>query len=121
MNVENILRVADAIEKAKPKNNKAFLGRDREPDTFDMRRHHGGTAACFIGWAGSLFKKKNATSYDVARLFGVPVVEAKNLCIHVPDDRVWDATPAQGAACLRKFAETGDAAASWRHAMRAAS
>ena len=106
MNVENILKVADAIEQ----HSIPDLGFNMRRWRFRFRNgindksgHHCKTCACIGGWTEALFP-------GVAAHKSLGLLSLKVHALFYPDaaPRAYDATPSQAAAVLRHLAATGE-------------
>lgn len=118
MNKENILKVADAIEKDHIKG----LIFDMS-DYFECREDgsgHCGTAACIAGWAYIIDKFDGEVphrddppylhyvSRDAALYLGLARIDADNLFLgFAPTGEIMEVTAGQAVAVLRKLAEEG--------------
>jgi hypothetical protein len=113
VNKDNILAVADAIEKHSIPDlgfNMALLNGE---GSADLSGHECGTVACIAGWTCAV--AKIAPSFEGAREFlGLErkqssVSDYHNGNLFFPDLKSdhWDATPSQAVAVLRHLAETG--------------
>lgn len=118
MNVENILRVAQAIEDAAKPDAKPEIGfcmnwwdhdLDDEDRYYgrDMTGHGCGTVCCIGGWTDRLFGETNSEEETAARL-GLSPEDGERL--FYADElfaRMKDITPTHAVAVLRHLAATG--------------
>ena len=113
MNKDNILAVADAIEKhsiAELGFNMSLYGGKTGPSDPDLSGHNCGTVACIAGWADKVLtgRDPDVHSSDYAQgLLGLSAEQAIDL--FVPSDWAKNTiTPAHAVAVLRNLAETGE-------------
>ena len=119
MNVENILKVADAIEQHSIPDlgfNMSHWFDKATPDVPDLSGHECGTIACIAGWASRVSGDQSENpdhTYEVAADFlGLGALTANNL--FMPTNgfvslHQWNSiTPAHAVAVLRHLAETGE-------------
>jgi hypothetical protein len=114
MNVENILRLADAIEKRSI----AGLGFNMmnwiDTTLPDVAGHPCGTAACIAGWAyilntGRMQEHSDEPLWVTAqKLLGLDVEDADNLFEPGNPDTWADITDQQAVRTLRHLAATGE-------------
>ncbi len=108
MNVENILKVANAIEQHSIPELGFNMFQWYGDDTFhrDISGHGCGTVACIGGWAGQvLLGNSNCTSQDLLDPLGIDKKQASALFFDW--DTTIDVTPAQAVRTLRHLAATG--------------
>jgi hypothetical protein len=128
MNVENILKVADAIEQHSIPDlgfNMLWLKSEVGGDA-DRSGHNCGTVACVAGWTIALFGSRGDGFMEAGQHLGLPRSKYRPLFYPgtgLDEDEAdthpaWGATPAQAASCLRHLAETGEV--DWDRAIKAA-
>lgn len=108
MNIENILKLADAIEKVphvKPDRDHWDDTPTPPPTAFHMDEWHCGTVACIGGWANYLFG--GCTVMEAANALGLPVSVSRDLFFYSYPIPFEDLTPQMAAWCLRNLAKTG--------------
>ena len=116
MNVENILKVADAIEGHTIPTlgfNMLEYTSSSEAGIEDMSGHNCGTVACIGGWAATLASDGKVARWTASRwraaveYLGLEMSEANDL--FVPHDlRLSAIEPSQAVAVLRHLAKTGE-------------
>jgi len=115
MNVENILRVADAIEQHSIPDLGFNMARWYGDGEFDRSGHECETVACIGGWAMHLLSDRNVGAHDfddvdhAARLLGINRATSTDLfyalgCLTSFDE----ITPSHAVAVLRHLAKTGE-------------
>lgn len=111
MNVENILKVADAIERHSIPDlgfNMRTFGAPANDDYRDFSGHNCGTVACIVGWTLRVLPAFRAWFNEdaVAHPFGISQSDWVELTL--PDGyRFSEATSSQAVAVLRHLAATG--------------
>lgn len=120
INVENILKVADAIEQHSiaelgfNMNYEHYVSGEYDRcESLDRSGHGCGTVACIIGWTNAVFASEplGLSETAVAHL-GISVRDGDRL--FWPDKERWgirtydDITPAQAVSTLRRLAATGE-------------
>ena len=122
INVKNILRVADAIEKAARPEAKPKVGYYQpvficvgEGEDIDATGHRCTTTACIAGWAVLVFDRTRPRTLEkreqegdyvsdrATKLLGLGSNQADDLFLHV-----YSETPDQAVRTLRHLAKTGE-------------
>ena len=110
MNVENILKVAEAIEQHSIADlgfNMSIVTGPVRPDRLDMSGHNCGTVACIAGWTNAVFKNASPHTPAAAGYLGLEADQADEL--FCPEG--WmdgDIKPEQAVRTLRHLAVSGE-------------
>lgn len=118
LNVENILKVADAIEAAAKPDATPAMGFNmnlwcdavenaEDPMYADLTGHGCGTVGCIGGWTQTLLGRPDDNEELTGDLLGLDYVAAARLFYPIQIARWEDITPARAVAVLRHLAATG--------------